>query len=122
MNHRFSPIRTLKSDVGGQRCPCPILVSFLSGFPGKSCQVSVCFPESVRIFCQETVRLDSVRCLDSVRILEKKLSVACLFGQGRDRAVRIFTVLVRRGLIEITPSILELLQCCFCQVYSYHFV
>ena len=23
-------------DVGGQHCPCPVLVSFLSGFSGKS--------------------------------------------------------------------------------------
>ena len=56
-----------------------VRVSFLSGFSGKSCPVSVCCPDCVWIFC-----LDSV-CLDSVRILEKKLFVICLSGRTRTR-------------------------------------
>ena len=40
---------------------------------------------------------DSVHCPDSVRIIEKSYSLSvCPTGQGRDRAVRTFTVLVRR--------------------------
>ena len=30
-----------RADVGGQHCPCPVFVSFSSGFSGKSCLVSV---------------------------------------------------------------------------------
>ena len=70
------------TDVGGQHCPCPVRVSFLSGFSGKSCPVSVRCPDSVRIFCQvsvcpDSVCLDSVRCPDSVRIFGKQ-AVRCL--------------------------------------------
>ena len=39
---RLSAIRS--ADVGGQHCPCHVLVSFQSGFPGKSCPMSVCCP------------------------------------------------------------------------------
>ena len=79
------------SDVGGQHCPCPVRVSFLSGFSGKSCPVSVRCPDSVRIFCQVSVCpdsacLDSVRCPDSVRIFRKK-AVRCL-------SVRVLSVLI----------------------------
>ena len=67
-----------QSDVGEQHCPCPVFVSFLSGFPGKSCPVSVCCLDFVRILCPVSVcpdffSLDSVRWPDSVRILEKAL-------------------------------------------------
>ena len=77
------------ADVGGQLCPCPVLVSFLSGFSGKSCPVSVRCPDSVRIFCPvsvcpDSVCLDFVSCLDSVRIFRKN-AVRCL-------SVRIFFV------------------------------
>ena len=57
------------ADVGGQYCPCPALVSFLSGFSGKKCPVSIC-PDSV---C-----LDSVRCPDTVPNFRKN-AVRCLF-------------------------------------------
>ena len=71
------------ADVGGQHCPCPVLVLFLSGFSGKSSPVSV-------------------RCPDAVRIIEKNypLSVGPA-GPGRDRAVQTFTVLVRRRLVSM---------------------
>ena len=61
------------TDVGGQHCPCPVRVSFLSGFSGKFWPVSVRCPDSVRIFCQVSVCPESV-CLDSVRCpdFEKK--------------------------------------------------
>ena len=39
------------SDVDWQHCPCPVIVSFLSGFSGKACLVSV------RIFRKNTVCL-----------------------------------------------------------------
>ena len=70
------------SDVGGQYCPCPVLVSFLSGFSGKSCPVSVCCPDSVRIrcpvsVCPDSVCLDFVSFPDSVRIFGKN-AVRCL--------------------------------------------
>ena len=72
----------LYTDVGGQHCPCPVLVSFLSWFSVKSCPVSVC-PDSV---CVGSVScLDSVLCPDSVRIIEKKLPVVCLSGRTRTR-------------------------------------
>ena len=60
-----------QKDVGGQHCPCPVLVSFFSGFSGKSCPVSVC--------CPDFVCLDSISCPDSVRTLEKRcpLFVIC---------------------------------------------
>ena len=77
-------------DVGGQQCP--VLFSFLSGFPENRVRClsrprvpDVC-PMSVRIlFC-----LDPVRCPDSV----------CPAWQRRERAVRTFTVLVRRRLVK----------------------
>ena len=94
----------LLPEVDGQHCPC--LVFF--GFSGKSCPVSVCCPDSVRIFypvsvCPDSVWLDSVRSflknpvrcisvrifpvsiLSAVRIIEKKLSVVWLSGQTRMR-------------------------------------
>ena len=87
----ISTLPVLKADVGGQLCPCPVLVSFLSGFSGKSCPVSVRCPDSVRIFCPvsvcpDSVCLDFVSCLDSVRIFRKN-AVRCL-------SVRIFFVLI----------------------------
>ena len=76
-----------QTDVGGQHCPCPVRVSFLSGFSGKSCPVSVRCPDSVRIFCQvsvcpDSVCLDYVSCPDSVQIFRQN-AVLCL-------SVRIF--------------------------------
>ena len=84
-----------EADVGGQHCPCPVRVSFLSGFSGKFCPVSVRCPDSVRIFCQvsvcpESVCLDSVRCPDSVRIFRKK-AVRC-------PSVRVFSVSILSGV------------------------
>ena len=91
----------LRADVGGQHCPCPVRVLFLSGFSGKSCPVSVWCPDSVQIFCPMSVCPDFF-CLDSVRCPDLKKTVRCLSvrsaGQGRDRAVRTFAVLVRRHL------------------------
>ena len=63
-------------------CPCPVRVSVLSGFSGKTCPVSVCCPDSVQIFCPvsvcpDSVCLDSVRCPDSVRNFVKN-PVRCL--------------------------------------------
>ena len=63
--------------------PCPrfwssrpdvrtVLVSFLSG---KSCPVSVCCPDSARIFCPMSIRTDFSR-LDSVR--SRKKAASCL--------------------------------------------
>ena len=92
-------------DVGGQHCPCPVLVSFLSGFPVKSCLVSVCYTDSFRIFHPVSVSIlsgnfvknavqclsvrifcpDSVYCSNSVRILEKKLPVFSLSDRTRTR-------------------------------------
>jgi len=105
----FRSISICEIDVGGKYCPCPVLVSFLSEFSGKSCTVSVCCPDFVRIFVKKTVRCLSVRILSvsilsAVRILsgifEKccPLSV-CPAGQERDRAVRTFGVLVPRRLL-----------------------
>ena len=55
-------------------------VSFLSGFSGKSCQVSVCCPNFVRIYCPvsvcpDSICLDSVRCPDYVQIFWKMMSI-----------------------------------------------
>ena len=92
-------------DVGGQHCPCPVLVSFVSGLAEKSCPVPVYCPDCVRIFCPisvcpEFVCLNSVSCLDSVRIFEKICTLpACLVSQGRARGVRTFDVLVCRRLV-----------------------
>ena len=87
----------LRPDVGGQQCPCPVLVSFLSGFPGKSCPVSVCSPESVRIF--PFTFLTAVRILSEFYKKSCPVSV-CPAEQGRDRTVQSFTVLVRRRLVS----------------------
>jgi len=62
----------VKPDVGGQYCPCPILVSFLSRFSGKSYPVSVRCQDYGRIFCPS---------------VKKAVSSA---GQGRDGAIRTF--------------------------------
>ena len=52
--------------------------------------------------CPDCVCLGSVSCPDSVRIIEKSCPLSvCPAGQGRDGAVRTFTVLVRRRLMEI---------------------
>ena len=62
----MTEIKPHQQDIGGQLFPYPVLVSFLSGFSGKSCPVSVCCPDSVW--------LDSVSCQDSVRTFRKMLS------------------------------------------------
>ena len=49
------------ADVGGQRCPCPFRVSFYPGFSVKSCPMSVCCPDSVRILDKKAVRCLSAR-------------------------------------------------------------
>ena len=67
-------------DVGGQHCQCLVFVRI----SGKSCPVSVCCPDSVRIFYPVSVCPDFV-CLDSVRIFIKTLSVVCLSGRTRTR-------------------------------------
>ena len=77
-------------DADGQRCPCPVLVSFLSGFSRNSCTVSVCCPNSVRILGPDD---------------RKKLSVVCLSGgQGRGKDVRTITVRERLMQTQIQPS------------------
>jgi len=78
-----------ESDVGGQHCPCPVLVSFLSGFSGISCPLSVCCPDFCKkdcpmSFCSDFVCLDYVRCPDSVRNFRKN-AVRCLSGRTRMR-------------------------------------
>jgi len=57
-----------RADVGGEHCPCPVLVSFSSG---KSC------------LCLSDVRILSGVCLSG--IFEKTLSVFCLCGRTRTR-------------------------------------
>ena len=100
------------ADVGGQHCPCPVRVLFLSGFSGKSCPVSVCCPDSVRIFCPvsvcpDSVCLESVRCPDSVRILRKK-AVRCLsvriFSTSILSAVGILSGFLENRLSGVCPS------------------
>ena len=49
---RFLGLMRLMADVGGQYCPCPVLVLFLSGFPGKSFPVSAGFYQD---FCPVSV-------------------------------------------------------------------
>ena len=88
----------IKPDVGGQHCPSPIIVSFLSRFPGKSCPVSVrpdsvCL-DSVRcpIFLKNavlslSVRIFAVSILSGVRILEKSCPLSvCPTGQGQKKS------------------------------------
>ena len=88
-----------QTDVGGQHCPCPVRVSFLPGFSGKSCPVSVC-PDSV---C-----LDSVRCQDSVRIFRKKafrcLSVRTL-SVSIPSAVRVLSGFLKKTLSAVCLSV-----------------
>ena len=79
----------------GQRCPCPVLVSFLSGFSGKSCTVSLCCPDflsDVRLygFCFS-------RFCPLCGFEKKELSVVC---QGSERAVRNFIVFFHRFLVQ----------------------
>ena len=52
---KFFGMSGRKADVGEHHCPCPVLVSFLSGISGKSC------PDSVRILEKKAVRCLSVR-------------------------------------------------------------
>ena len=61
------------TDVGGQHCPCPVFVSFLSGFSENRVW---CLP-AVRIFCPVSACLDSVSCHDSVWTLRRN-TVRCL--------------------------------------------
>ena len=85
------------------RILCPV-----SACPDSVCLDSVRCPDSVRNFVKNHVRCLSVRILSvsilsGVRILSgfsKKLCPlsVCPAGQGRDRAVRTFAVLVRRRL------------------------
>ena len=81
------------ADVGGQQCPCPVRVSFLSGFAGKSC------PMSVR--CLDSVRILSVSILCAVRIF-KKQTVRCL-------SVRVLSVSILSA-VRILSGFLE--KCC----------
>ena len=85
------------SDVGGQHCPCPVLVSFLSGFFGKSCPVSICCPDFLPGICLSRFCQLSAFCPDYKKSCPLSVRPA---GQGRDRAVRTFTVLVRRRLLR----------------------
>ena len=85
---------------------CPDLMSGVC--VSRFCPVSSFCPESCEKCCPMSVYpnffcLVSIRCPDSFRILEKKPS-HCLAGQGRDRAVWTFTVLVRRLLTRIQPE------------------
>ena len=58
-------------DVSGHHCPCHISLSrFCPDFP--KILFGVCCLDSVRVFCPGSVCLDSVGCLDSVRICVKK--------------------------------------------------
>ena len=98
------------ADVGGQYCPCPALVSFLSGFSGKKCPVSVCCPtflSGVYLsgFCLSRFCPLSGFCPEFSK-RRCPLSV-CPAGQGRDRAVQTFTVLVRRRLPEHQSSLIS---------------
>ena len=68
-------------DVGGQHCPCPVLVSFVSGLAEKSCPVPVYCPDCVRIFVRFLfVRNLSVSIPSAVWIPSgfSKKSVRCL--------------------------------------------
>ena len=99
-----------KSDVGGQHCPCPALVSFLSGIAEKKCLLSVW--QTVSSYSNSiwylSVRILSISILSAVRIFsvliplglfEKRCSLSdSPVGQGRDRGVRTFGVLFRRRL------------------------
>ena len=86
------------------RILCPVSVC-----PDSVCLDSVRCPDSVRNFVKNPVRCLSVRILSvsilsGVRILSgfsKKLCPlsVCPAGQGQDRAVRTFAVLVRRRLV-----------------------
>ena len=61
------------------------------------------FPEN-RVRCL-SVRIFPVSILSAVRIMDKSCPLSvCPAGQGRDRAIRTLTVLVRRRLIEIRIS------------------
>ena len=92
----------LQSDVGGQHCLCPVLVSFLSGFSGKSWPVSICCPDFLSGVCLSGLCLSQFSPLSGFcPDYRKKLPVVCPAGQGRDRAVRTFTVLVRRRLVTV---------------------
>ena len=63
----FSDTFSILSDVGGQPCPCPVVVSLLSG---KSC------PHFLSGVCPDSVCVDFVRCPDPVRNSRK--NVVCL--------------------------------------------
>ena len=89
-------------------------VSFLSGFSGKSCQVSVCCPNSVRIYCPVSVCPDlSVSSPSAVRIMSRfseKWCPLCLFGRTRTRqlwAVGTFGALVHWPLPQMTSDDLK---------------
>ena len=80
------------TDVGGQHCPCPVLISFLSGFSGKSCPVSVCCPDFLSSVCLSGFCLPGFylsRFSPPTRFcpdFRKKLSVVCLSGRTRTRS------------------------------------
>ena len=122
-------------DVSGHHCPCHISLSrFCPDFP--KILFGVCCLDSVRVFCPGSVCLDSVGCLDSVRIcvkktvrylsvrifgldfvrcmdsartFQKKLSAVCQSRRpDKDRTelsgVRTFAVLVRRRLTDMNKK------------------
>ena len=88
------------ADVGGQHCPCPVLVSFLSG---KSCPMSVC--------C-----LDSVRCSNSVRIIEKSYPLSVcpdkdeteLSGLSLSLSVDVYFLIIMSEMSQCDPKTLEI--------------
>ena len=81
-------IRTQSTaDDSGQYFPCPILVSFRTGFSGKSCPVSVHCPNSVCLGSVSCPNLEKKKmlhgvcldffCLDFVGILSRFLKNGC---------------------------------------------
>ena len=87
----------LSTDVGEQHCPCPVLVSF---FVSGVCLLSRFCQDFLSGVCLSGFCLSRFcNCPDSVRIIEKSCPFSvCPVEQGRDRAARTFTVLVRRRL------------------------
>ena len=82
-------------DVGGQYCPCPVLVSFLSGFSGKSCPASVSCPDSRNPILS--------------RFLEQMLSGVCLsdFFASILSADRILSGFLEKRLSAVCPDFLQ---------------
>ena len=84
-------VRSQSVDINGQHCPCPVIVSF-------------CPDLLFGLVCPDSVFVDFVRCdSGAVRILSGFFKKCCPLsvhpaGQGRDKAVRVFGILVRRRL------------------------